>query len=100
MPGRWAGSQRRQQLPPDWPRTRRRILLRDGYRCTEKGCIRRASHVDHVVPAYLGGSDDDENLTSLCPPHHLAKSSREGADAARAARARARRAPVKHPGLL
>lgn len=105
MSGRWAGSGRRRQLPQDWPQTRRRILRRDGYRCTEildggRRCGRRANHVDHVVPHHLGGSDDDENLASLCATHHGVKSSREGIDAARVARARAKRAPVKHPGLV
>jgi 5-methylcytosine-specific restriction protein A len=98
MPGQWAGSTRKFSLPPDWPAIRSRILRRDGHRCVI--CGAPARQVDHITPAYLGGTDDDDNLASLCDPHHAAKSSREGHDAMRAARARIQRQAPRHPGLV
>jgi len=103
MPGNWAGSNRRDSLPIDWPATRKRIFARDGYRCTDttegERCAKRASHCDHVIPHYQGGTDDDSNLTSKCPKHHFRKSSQEGAEAMRAQRAKLTRPAPKHPGM-
>lgn len=88
---RWNSSRRREALPDNWrTEIRPRILERDGWRCTapdgEAGrrCIHLAEEVDHIIPHHMGGSDDDENLTSLCSYHHSLKSSQEG-HAARAA---------------
>jgi 5-methylcytosine-specific restriction protein A len=33
--------------------------------------------VDHVIPLFQGGKDDESNLQTLCGPHHDAKSIRE-----------------------
>lgn len=99
MAGGWAGSNRRQQLPPDWPAIRRRILQRDGHQCTAlmgdgTRCPERARDVDH-----LGDRHDhrDENLTSKCGWHHGRKSSAEGNAARR--RWSSRRKSEPHPGL-
>lgn len=86
-------------LPPGWEATRTRILERDGYRCQIVGCPRPARDVDHVVPTFEGGGDEDENLRSLCPPHHRQKSGREAARARLAKRSRKRK-PEPHPGIL
>ena len=104
MTGGWSGSARRDALPKDWSARRARVLRRDGYRCTEvmrgERCSQVATDVDHVVPHYLGGTDDLDNLTSLCTGHHAAKSSGEG-NAAKAARvAAAKRPRPMHPGRL
>lgn len=97
MPGRWANSRRRDELPPDWKQRRARVLARDGYRCTKvvagERCQARATDVDHVQP---GADHRESNLTSLCTKHHLEKSSAEGV----AARPKRRRAPEPHPGIL
>ncbi len=53
------------------------ILERDSYTCTVQGCGQPARDVDHRVPKHLGGSDDPENLASLCRAHHLTKTARE-----------------------
>lgn len=75
----WAGSNRRQTLPPDWPATRQRILTRDGHRCTAttngQRCNAPANQVDHIT---RGAGDHDTNLAALCQPCHAAKSSAEG----------------------
>lgn len=94
----WDTSDRRHTLPPGWDHIRARILKRDGYACTVCGHV--ATEVDHVIPHHAGGSDHDDNLTSLCRTHHAAKSSLEGHDAMRQARAAARRPRLRHPGLM
>lgn len=104
MPG-WQGSDRRERLPDDWAKTRKRILRRDGFRCTardERGfrCDEAATDVDHIIP---GDDHRDENLTSLCGWHHAKKTGAEGARAK--AKARARHANKfkrveTHPGLI
>lgn len=50
--------------------------------CARQGRIFPAAEVDHVVPLWAGGSDDDANLEGLCVPCHRAKSAREAADRA------------------
>lgn len=45
-------------------------VLRDTPSCTATGCSNRASHVDHIVPRRLGGSDDLSNLRALCAGCH------------------------------
>ncbi|GIG63629.1 hypothetical protein Lfu02_80010 [Longispora fulva] len=100
MTGRWAGSTRAQQLPPDWPRRRARVLVRDGYRCTtiteyDERCTEPADEVDHI----RRGSDHSlSNLASICSWHHAKKSAREGATAARFARPSRYRPAEPHPG--
>lgn len=104
MPG-WSGSNRRQRLPADWPKIRKRILKRDGHTCTHSDddgirCAELATDVDHVRP---GDDHRDENLTSLCDYHHKKKSGAEGARAAAAKRQRMDnryRRSETHPGLL
>lgn len=101
----WEGSDRRQELPPDWDTRRLRIFRRDGYRCTHRDvygerCTGPAEECDHIVP---GGDHSDENLRSLCSWHHGKKSGAEGARAAYLNRKRHdrkfRRTEV-HPGLM
>jgi hypothetical protein len=55
------------------PKVRRFVMLRDRKRCTVPGC-RAARHIDvhHIVPQYLGGGHEPENLTLLCSGHHRA----------------------------
>lgn len=103
----WSTSNRKATLPRGWERTQRRILARDGYRCTAirvdtgRRCNERATDVDHIVPNFEGGSEDDSNLASLCPHHHKTKSSSEGGRAASAARARRKAASRRrHPGII
>lgn len=100
----WAGSTRKSRLPADWPNRRRRILKRDGGRCTAiridtgQRCGELATDVDHIVPDFEGGGDEDSNLASLCEWHHDRKSSAEGGRAAAARRKAAKKR--RHPGLL
>lgn len=43
--------------------------------CEVETCTQAATEVDHRVPRHQGGTDPDhpDNLTSLCNPHHQAK---------------------------
>jgi 5-methylcytosine-specific restriction protein A len=55
-------------LGGDWPRTRRRILERDGYTCQMRGprCRVVATTVNHRIPRESGGTGDDSNLEAAC----------------------------------
>ena len=101
----WQGSDRRDRLPPDWPKIRARILRRDGRRCTVRNvdgvrCGELATDVDHVKP---GDDHRDANLRAVCQWHHRRKTGREGA-AARAAAWRRNNSKYRrseaHPGLV
>ena len=51
--------------------TRRRIALRDKHRCSVPGCPNfRFVDVHHLRARAMGGSHDDDQLTSLCTQHH------------------------------
>lgn len=101
----WAGSDRRSRLPADWQAIRKRILRRDGYRCTHRNedglrCAELATDVDHII---AGDDHGDRNLRSLCSPHHRIKSSQEGAaaqDFIRRRNAAKFNRVEKHPGEL
>jgi hypothetical protein len=50
---------------------RHRILARDGYRCQVPGCsCRRFLEVHHIIYRSQGGSNDHNNLITLCGFHH------------------------------
>ncbi len=60
-------------------RRRFEILKRDGFRCQLCGASSGDGvqlHVDHRVPLAKGGSNEDENLWSLCERCNLGKSDR------------------------
>ena len=115
MPGRWAGSRRRDELPADWvPVVRPAVLARDGYRCTwldgypdggherylagryhtHQRCQQPARDVDHVGDRH---DHRPESLRSLCGWHHDRRSSAQGNAARR--RPSNRRPVEEHPGL-
>lgn len=69
---------------------RLRIWLRDGPNC--KGCgeliditprTDRPFELDHVIPLWGGGKDEDDNRQCLCPACHAAKTAREAAERSR-----------------
>lgn len=95
----WASSNRRQELPPDWPTRRTRALHRDNYQCQWRMhvggiCGIPATDVDHKR---RGNDHRLANLQSLCRTHHARKTAYEGreAHAPKPSRLRPRE---KHPG--
>mgnify|MGYP000004505699 CR=1 FL=1 len=70
----------------DWDKRRQRILERDCGLCQE--CLRQgrvtvcghkpySAWCDHIVPKAEGGTDDDDNLQTLCRSCHTEKTARE-----------------------
>jgi hypothetical protein len=52
-------------------RTRRKVMARDGHKCTVPGCrSARNLEVHHIVHQEDGGDHREENLTTLCGGHH------------------------------
>lgn len=69
-----------------WERTRRLALVRDGYLCLACAADNRttvATEVDHITPKHKGGTDDLDNLQSLCTECHAAKTLRDTGKRAR-----------------
>jgi hypothetical protein len=100
MSGKWAGSRRREELPPDWPQIREQVKVRDGYRCKatlrdDSRCPEPGTDVDHI-----GDRNDHTlpNLQLLCSWHHDRKSAAQG-NAARPKPPPLRRPAEKHPGM-
>ncbi|AGT09974.1 HNH nuclease [Paracoccus aminophilus JCM 7686] len=87
-----AGNRHERGYGAAWDRLRIAILERDKRLCVL--CIRSgrpvvAHSVDHIVPKSKGGTDDLDNLQSLCRPCHAAKTAREGSAAQGALKAEA-----------
>lgn len=101
----WQTSTRKARLPKDWDRIRKPVLERCGYRCEYvrsdgRRCGSKATHVDHIVPDFKGGTDDPSNLQGLCPFHHGRKSALEGNEAKEAIRQTLKRPPEQNPGAI
>ncbi len=56
---------------------RKRIMLRDGYRCQVCGRVTVDGEVDHKTPLHLGGAESDANRTYLCKACHAKKTEEE-----------------------
>jgi 5-methylcytosine-specific restriction enzyme A len=60
-----------------WRKLRDSILKRDCYLCqvcSTKGRVTIANQVDHIIPKAKHGTDDPDNLQSICARCHLDKS--------------------------
>lgn len=69
------------------PARRRRILGQHGWTCAREGCeVSVYLEIDHVVPVWMGGAEEDENLEPLCDPHHKEKTARDAAARAKVKR--------------
>ncbi|MGE5595532.1 MAG: HNH endonuclease [Hyphomicrobiales bacterium] len=53
-----------------WQRTRREVVERDGHRCVACGTTGVRFEVDHIVPLACGGSNEPQNLRTLCVTCH------------------------------
>ncbi len=55
----------------EWKERRQEILKRDDFECQVCGDDSDGLHVHHITPVSEGGSDDHENLKTLCPSCHM-----------------------------
>ncbi len=74
------GSRHERGYGTAWTKQRARILERDAGLC--QGCaaldrVTLAREVDHRIPKAEGGTDDDDNLQSICRACHLTKTQEE-----------------------
>lgn len=56
-----------------WEKQRMRCMVRDNFTCQHPGCTEnrlKQVSVHHRVPRCEGGSDDLDNLITLCLAHH------------------------------
>ncbi len=65
-----------------WRNKRHKVLARDGFTCQAEGCGRIVMgkgepHIDHIIAKAKGGSDDMDNLQTLCASCHSRKTVRE-----------------------
>lgn len=67
-----------------WDKLRLTILARDKHLCQvclKAGRITVATEVDHIKPKAKGGTDDHDNLQSICTDCHTDKTAQEAAEA-------------------
>lgn len=60
-----------QPVKVSWRTTRKRVLERDQKCCQKCHQIQAEFHVHHIIPRDQGGTDDLENLVTLCATCHL-----------------------------
>ena len=60
-----------------WRRLKEKIHLRDNWTCQHCRRVTSQLELDHIVNVAQGGTDDESNLQSLCPPCHLKKTQKE-----------------------
>ncbi len=60
-------------------RLRHEVFKRDGYKCIECGATNKEKtlHCDHIIPVAQGGSDELDNLQTLCEDCNLSKSDKK-----------------------
>jgi 5-methylcytosine-specific restriction enzyme A len=94
----WTNSNRKDELPKNWPHLRNKVLKRAGYQCefltNGVRCTARATDVDHKI---RGNNHSLSNLQALCPDHHARKSAMEGVEARKA---KYSRRVEPHPGYI
>lgn len=68
-----------------WRRIRHRIMSRDCglcQACQRAGKLALATEVDHKLPVWDGGTDEEHNLEALCAPCHRVKTAAEATERA------------------
>lgn len=70
------GSRHERGYGSAWDRLRARILKRDAgicQPCLQDGHVHQGTEVDHKIPKAQGGTDDEDNLQTICHERHKAK---------------------------
>jgi 5-methylcytosine-specific restriction enzyme A len=78
--GQHRGSRHARGYGTRWERIRRQVLARDDgicQECSRQGIATPAHAVDHIRPKAHGGTDDMDNLQSLCKRCHAVKTAAE-----------------------
>lgn len=57
----------------EWRRLRLAVLTRDPV-CSTRGCDRKSTHCDHIVPRSAGGADNMANCRGVCTSCHNRRS--------------------------
>ena len=60
----------------EWEKLRLLVLARDNYLCqpcAENYKVTPATEVDHIIPKNKGGTNDPDNLQSICNSCHVIK---------------------------
>jgi len=70
------------KIPDQTPRkltqkTKARIIERDESKCYCCQVKTDTPHIDHIVPLFLAGTEDDDNLAVICPECHKGKNKTE-----------------------
>lgn len=60
-----------------WRKLKEQIHLRDNYTCQHCGIVTLELECDHILNKAQGGTDDLDNLQSLCKSCHAKKTQRE-----------------------
>ena len=60
-----------------WRRLKEKIHLRDNWTCQHCRRVTTQLELDHIVHVAQGGTDEESNLQSLCPPCHKDKTLKE-----------------------
>jgi 5-methylcytosine-specific restriction endonuclease McrA len=57
---------------------REKVFKRDGYKCVHPNCNnwRGKLTIDHIIPISKGGTNDLDNLQTLCEHHNKQKANR------------------------
>ena len=63
-----------------WRRLRDKVFLRDNYTCRSCGQVTMDLECDHIINTAKGGTDDLDNLQSLCIDCHKKKTQTESKD--------------------
>lgn len=78
---RTRGSRHERGYGAAWDRLRVQVLRRDAGICQhclrESGAVHQGTEVDHRVPKAQGGTDDLDNLQTICKAAHRAKTQAE-----------------------
>ena len=73
---KYRGSRQERGYDREWEKLRLLILARDNYLCqpcAEDYKVTPATEVDHIIPKAKGGTDDPDNLQSICNDCHRIK---------------------------